>query len=61
MRKTTVGKVKEVQILHFWSKNISCTLKIGAIGCAETVVQNYNSTLRNIKEEGGLQTQFCTH
>jgi hypothetical protein len=42
-------------------------LKMGSIGCPETSVQNYHSTLRNIPEEGryhlyrGGSLKFRTH
>jgi hypothetical protein len=29
----------------------ACSLKMGSIGCTETAVNNYQSTLRNVPEE----------
>jgi hypothetical protein len=40
------------------STRSACLLKMGPIGCPETSVRNYHSTLRNISEQ--CRSQLCT-
>ena len=47
-----VPKFRETYRFHIHSRWTASSFKMGPIGCPETSVTNYQSTLRNIPEKG---------